>query len=856
MKLTDRLRRFVGLGPERSMPPPHILAITDGLLITERRAVAWFQLTTANTDHATEEARIADLYEVVRTAERVLAGRELHLKIVFGRISGDSYVEDLQVPDEGMSWSEHRADWIDDMSLPERHVLLGVHLRDRAVGETAEVRRQFGDALTGPGHNVSERELRHLDGHMLRLARLLQNTPWRARPAAGETIAWMVGREQHRTLSVPVPREGTIQGASLAQLTQGRVVPYSDHLTIHDGNGEILAYTAVMAMTEFPEYLTFPGDSGEWLRILGSITRVVDERDVDGAEEAADLEVPVLAEASMRWRVMARKEAQRTTEDARTSAKEQRKSAEKTSAEDAGEEIEETEDAMRQLRRQIAREGVTLAEDHPRIVVTEGNLEDLRAACDAVTQRYAEIGITCEVGYDEQRELWLESLPGDTLRVPDLGHVHDSNGLFGASWWAGSSVGDTEPNVPVVGYLTGTTDGLVRSSLTTGPKRGRASTTLFLGVSGVGKTTGMGLQLLDAAAEGAWVPFLDFKGDAGYGLTETAEYFGIPTGIVEADRRYAGAADLFRILPPDEAVLYVEKQLGLLMPPALQHAAQRHLLTAISDVAGAPNPSSADVIDRLATGGEEEQMLAAQLRAIGTKTAIGSLVVGRPESDEHVRFTTDPGLWVFQVPGLRLPKSHNPDNWDLLDRASLAAFRGFSAWVTHTMGDHALRGVSKLVGLPEVHMITSTEDGASFLDYIARLGRALNGSLVIDTQDGRSIADVTGLVEQIVTVFAFQQRTKDQQQAALELVNLDPDDAGNRQLIASINNSRSGDVRHGHCIMRDQRSDVGTVQLSPPSDAVRLMLDTSAEAAAERYAAANAGADENEPHLDRQEVSA
>src|SRR5699024_11402171 len=109
----------------------------------ERRAVAWFRLTTANTDHATEAARIGELYEVVRTAERVLAGRELHLKIVFGRITGEPYVEDLQAPAAGTARSEHRADWIDDMSLPERHVLLGVHRsEERRAGEERTYREE------------------------------------------------------------------------------------------------------------------------------------------------------------------------------------------------------------------------------------------------------------------------------------------------------------------------------------------------------------------------------------------------------------------------------------------------------------------------------------------------------------------------------------------------------------------------------------------------------------------------------------------------------------------------------------------------------------------------------------------
>lgn len=864
MKITDRIRNFIGLGPDRSLPPPHVLAIADGVLVTERRAEAWFTITTSNTDTASAAEREAELEDVMAAVERMLGDRPLHLKIVYGRISGETYAQDV-CPDPnsyGAAWTAQRAERIDELSLPERHVLLGVHLSDRAVGETADVRRRASDTITGAGQGVRRKELLHLDAQMRKLGRLLSGTPWKCRPASVETIAWMIGREQHRTITA-VPHEGTISGASIARLTQGRVVPYTDHLRIHGGDGQVLAYTAVMVMSEFPDFMTFPSDGAEWLRTLGSITRVVDLSDTDADDYDDDatgsLEVPVLAEASMRWRVLSRREAQKIAEKVRASAKEQRRSAEKGSAEEAPEEVKEAEAMMRELKRELARDGLSLCEDHPRIIVTEGTLDDLRAACDAVTAHYAGLGITCEVGYDEQRELWLESLPGDSLRVPDMGHVHDSPGLFGASWWAGASVGDSNPAVPVIGYLTGSTDGLVRNSLTAGARRGDATTTLFVGISGRGKTTGLELQLLDAAAGGAWAPFLDFKGDAARGLTETAHAFGIPTGLIVADGRYAGAADLFRVLPTEDAVLHVERQLALLVPRSMRVAAEEHLLDAVTHVAeNHPKPSAAAVIEHLLTGEGERRRLGEQLATIA-KTPLGATVVGRPPNDEAPSFTNAPGLWVVQVPGLQFPTSENPDDWQTIERVSLACYRGFTAWVMHAMSDQALRGLDKVVGLPEAHLITNLSDGTTFLNFIARLGRALGGSLAIDTQDPKSIAGIPGLVEQIVTVFAFQQRSDEQVQAAAELLGLDASDPNVTNLIRRINRRAGGGIRHGHCLMRDHDDKVATVQLDMPSPLVQSMLDTSARAAAARHArdeaeAQVAQADEQRPATAMQEV--
>lgn len=818
MKLVDRLKTMVGLGPERSMPPPRPLAIADGVLVTTRAAEAWFTIQTANWDLAAEAAQEAELSDVISAAERILAGRSCHLKVVWGQITGEDYADHV-CPDRtsyGRAWTEQRAQRIDEMGLPQRHVLLGVHLADR--GETAAADDVYGEG----SRTIRKAELRHLDAQMLTLGRLLAASPWKARPAPAETIAWMIGREQHRAVTA-VPREGTITGASVARLTQGRVVPYTDHLRVYDGAGQVIAYVAVMVMSEFPDEMRFPGD-GEWLRAISDVRRIRDiTPDLDADE---DLEVMVLPEVSVRFQMLSRRDARKAADKARTSAKEQRRSAAKTSAEETEEEVKETEEAMREIMKEISREGLTLVEDHPRLLVTEGSLEELRAACGAVSSHYGGLGITCEVGNDEQRDLFLEALPGDMVRVPDLGHTHDVTGLFGSAWWAGAQVGAESTRVPVIGCLTGSTPGLVRNSLIDGSDRGDATTTLYVGRSGRGKSSAMVLGLLDAAAAGAWVPLLDLKGDLG-GAYDCAHRYGIPTELVQADARFAGAADLFRALDPQDAILQVERQLALLAPPSLREAAEQYLMRAVTEVARRDQPSSADVIDLLAAShNPAEAQLGEHLRAIAS-TPLGLTVAGRPPAGQVPKFRTDPGLWVIQFPGLSMPEPDIPqDQWSSIERVSMACFLGFTGWVVATMRDPALRTLAKLVGLPEVHLITNLAFGRAFLAFVARLGRALGGSLAIDTQDSESISSLTALVEQITTVFGFAQISRPQQQSLASLLLLDPNDPATLDRIQRINSQPDGKIRHGHCIMRDYMDQAATVQIDMPSWEVMQMLST------------------------------
>ncbi|TDW23689.1 ATP-binding protein [Kribbella kalugense] len=816
MKIADKLLNLVGVGRERGLPPPRLVAIADGLLVTERSAEAWFLISVANTDLATEGEQDAALDAAVSAAATILGDRLSHLKVVWGRSTGQDYIDSVaghyRLGDHE-AWAQTRADRIDEMRMPERYVALGVHLSDRDPRATAQVRGSISDALGTTSWRVSARELAHLDERVRKLARQLGSTVWRAHTAPAEVISWLISREMHRG-AVAAPRRGLITGASLARLTSGRVVPYTDHLRIYDTRGQIAAYTTVLAMTDFPEELETPG-AGEWLRTLSEIKAIDDDGD----------EIDVTVEASVRFRVLTKKTARHLVDETRKSAKEQRRSAAKGTAEETADEIVETERVMREVKRDINRSGLTLVEDHPRLLVSADTREDLEAYVDAVIAHYADRGITVAAGADEQRDLWLESLPGDQLRVPDLGHVRESTAFFGSWFWGGASIGDATG--PALGYLTGSTPGLVRFDAAAGSALGDATTTLFLGRSGRGKTTAAMMGGLDSAFAGAWVPLLDLKGDAA-GVSAVAAEYGVPTAVIEITAQFSGAADLLRVLPVDDALLQAPSQLMLLLPPHLRGAAEAPVMAATRAEIQSPDPSSWGVIQRLcASESETIRTVGFALRDL-VETGLGSVVAGPPSGLSSL--TTNPGLWVVQMPGLTLPSPESaPESWSPIERVGMACLRGCLAWMVRTTGRREFRGRSKVVIVPEVHLLTKTPDGASFLDYIARVGRALGASLVLDTQDPASILKLPGLVEQITTLFAFSLRSREQVDSLLELLGR-PQTAPYQTLVRGINTAANGkSIRHGHCIMRDRWDEVATVQIDIPSQRVAALLRTTPE---------------------------
>ncbi|MFD9819069.1 ATP-binding protein [Streptomyces violascens] len=840
MSVIQRIGTFLGVGGDRSAPPPEYVALADGLIVTTSHAEAWYILDSSNTDLMDPTARDGELDQAVSALTRTLGGYDCHLRVLWSPLHAEDYLSEAETlfsAGKWQEWADLRVRRLEQIGLPARHLLLGVRLTER-TGQAGKLSGRGKEALGISSTAVSSRELARLDAVMRRLGRRLEATPWKAQPASVEMLAWTISREQHRAAPLPAATAGTISGAKLAGLTRGRIMPYPDHLRVLDADGDTAAWVAVLAMTGFPSEMEAPGN-GEWLRILSEINYVPEiDEDLPEDMDPSSLILPVSPEASVRFRVLHKKEARKRVDDQRRVAKEQRKSAAKQSAEDPGLDIEETEGTMAELKRDLSREDVTLVEDHPRIVVTSTeSLDDLRAQIDAVTTYYGGIGIEVIVGEEEQRELWLESQPGDQLRVPDLGHTRDVTALAGSWWWGGAKVGDDDG--PIVGYLTGSTQGAFRNDVTAGSDRGDATSTVFVGRSGRGKSTGMMLSLLDAGFRGSFALLLDFKGDMG-GLITAADYYGLNAHLIETGPRFAGAADLFTLLDREGteiAQVEVPAQLTMVCPPHLRAAGAETPITRATNaviaraVERGERPATWQVVDYLR---EQDDKLA---RETGealfeiSKNALGAPFMGRPTGEPGTEpLTPAPGIWVVQMPGLKLPTAETPEpEWTPIQRQSVALMHSMLAYGVTTAGRRDLRGLRKIIAVPEVHVLTATRQGQGFLGYIARVGRALHTSLLLDTQDCESFNRLTGVVEQLTTVFGFQLTSKEQQDALGELLGL-PKGEHTRALIQRVGLLPDGELRHGHCITRDRRFAAATVQFDLPSQELADMLDTSPKA--------------------------
>ena len=812
----DNIKRIVGLNPAQGRPAPHYRVLADGIIVTDDRASVWMELAASPTQTASPTQLDAELRHVVAQAQKTLADHTCHLKIVWGRITSDEYQSDAKrfTMEDAREWARLRAESIDSWELPERHVLLGVEVEDRTTSAVVRTINNAADFVRGDRYSIPERELAWLDQQMRSIVGRVHGAPWRARPAPVEVLAWLIGRESFRT-NGSIPTEGTIQGAPLARLARGRIVPFRDHLRFYDATGNEVAYSAALVVSQFPEAVDTNG-TGQWLLSLSSITRPAEGGDIQ-----------VLPEASIRFEFLSQAHALTLVNKSRKRAKAQRREAAESAAEETSEETQVAEEEMRQLGLEIGRGRTRLVQCWPILAITEPSLEDLYASIDAVVEAYAEKGITLDIAADEQDTAWLSTLAADEVRIKDMQHTMDAEAFFGSWFWGGSVVGDEEG--PVIGYTTGATRGLVHCHPTEAPLRGDTTTVAILGRSGRGKTTAVQLMALDAAAEGAWVPVLDLKGDlnneAG-GLVGAAGAVGIPARRIDMTRRHAGVCDLLANMDPEDAQAHAHAQLMLLISDHLRMAAHPVLMEHIAGLLadGGPRSAHALILRLEATEDDTARRIARELRAFEAD-AVGRMIVGERSEDT---LDASPGITLIQFPKLDLPPAGTPaGEWSAAQRVSAALVRGALSWIMSVARTQEHRHLRKLVAVPEAHLLTATAEGAAFLDQTARLGRALGTTLVIDSQDPTSFAERDGIMEQIATVMAFSQSTVKQQDAMARVLGMEPSDQ-TRAMIETVSiDPDGGGVWHGHCLMRDHRGRVATVQVAIPGNLVRAALDTT-----------------------------
>ena len=423
--------------------------------------------------------------------------------------------------------------------------------------------------------------------------------------------------------------------------------------------------------------------------------------------------------------------------------------------------------------------------------------------------------------------MWKELLPGDRVRVPEFGHDQPLRTLAGSWFHGGSPFGD--PDGPYMGANLGSSADPVQLHIAsrTDTDRTMPTTLVFTGRSGGGKSTAVCLTLLGLLAEGAWALLVDNKGDLA-GIVDTARrVLGVTVQEIDVlDPACAGTMDPMRFAPTaDEArTLTLDVLLGALSADDRRRS-ETVLEAAIDQVLTHPQQqwSSPAVIAALQDlPADDPDAVVAHAVAVTLRVRAKTPQLRAVLGDLHAKarpLMTGRGLIYLRLDGLDLPR-HTPDpaQWSVAQRCSMATMR--IAFSYAMLQSRRARAMVKVVALTELHLLTAYPEGRAFVDWLARVGRALKTYLLLDSQSARDLADMIALLEQILMAFCFQATGATEQDA--QAVLLGRPDPGPRLRAAMA------DLHVGQCVARDRHRRLTVMEFDRLTQRIADTLSTDA----------------------------
>jgi hypothetical protein len=796
---------------------PRIVA--DGVEVTDDAVWTWAQIPAGST-YLLEEDDLARATWDTATALGTLLppGAEYHLKILWSRHTAEDYVSSWDTVASVMA--PGAADYIDlgarritrnsdEGYFRRRIVLLGLKWADDE--EDSTVRRAGRLARRGlrtptATHAEAHQRLDAARPAIERWFNQMSRSALAGRRAPAGVIAWAYARELRR-VAITVPDDPTLSGPVLVDLMHGLIDPTESatYLVVTDTKTGTRRYVSVLvpAVNGFPpSELEIPG--GEWLEILTELPGV--EASVRGINHGQSGSIALIDAGRKITRSQAREAG---THGAQVPL-----------------EILDADDTLNLRRQEVQRRLDVLTTNHARWILDAATPADLDDAVARVQERYTGV-IRLELVPHVQDLLWRELLPGDRVRVPEFAQHQPLRTLAGSWFHGGSGVGDATG--PYIGANLGSTPGPVQAHIVSRAEadRSRPTTITFTGRSGSGKSTAVMLATLGALAEGAWALLVDPKGDLG-GVIEVADrLLGVPVQVVDVlDEQASGSMDPMRFCPTADLArsLMLDALLGALNADDRRRG-ETLLEHAIDTVLRWPHDawSAQRVISELQstptdrpdseTARELGETLALRARQAHLRAVLG------PLAETTQPLMTGRGLVYLGLAGLDLPR-HNPDpeRWTVAERCSITTFRVALHYALQQ--SRTVRQLKKLVALTELHLITGYPEGKAFVEWLARTGRALQTWLLLDTQAAVDLAGLTGLIEQVVTSFAFQASGAAEQDAQAVLLRRPEPGPRLRQMQAGLGT--------GDAIMADRTGRIAPIHWDLMTAWIRDALSTDA----------------------------
>jgi hypothetical protein len=812
-------------------------AIAPGITVHGDRVWAWVTIPTRSTDE--ENTDVIHRLTVEGSSElRRLIPDEFQFKIQWSRYGGEEYrAEEIErlggehrVTPGQRAYIELGAARIEENAYPRRQVLLGIPIE---VSKGSQLPAALRKTTRGAAGEAGEIE----DAHVLLNRALGTARAWHARmaqtsfgayPSRVKELAWALRRDLRRTVGW-LPDGPLAPAGSVARLAGGaHATPHPRHMVVRTDAGDSLVRCVVPTVDGFPSTdLELPG--GEWLREL----TLADDLDTDGAP-------PVPVEVSIRGRNLPAAEAAKKLTEALSLTKEQGREAAQGTAEEPPEEILEARAVLSERLKEVRQGNIGMVADSVTWIVEAPDELRLDRLTQSLIDRYARHGINLWAPENTQHVLWKETVLGDHRRYLDTEQTRPWTTLVGGWFHGGSEVGDGTG--PLLGGVIGSTPAPFRTRLTDAQLKNEPVTTVFAGRSRAGKSTALMLALAgEIILSRAHGILTDHKGDL-YGIVPMLRAFGVDVTEVSTAEAASGSMDFFRyVTDPAEAASRVTDYLALMLGLGDHEGDRRirsYLRRAAQGVAARPDPalrSTHQVILALAeatvtvdTEDGPKTVPDSAAREIGADLVdlaadpLARPIAGAPDPELRP-LPTRSGLVYMRLNETRMPSREKPrSSWSDGERLSVGLLQASYAYAVYMAS--RVKGIPKIVGLTELHLITGYDFGRELIGWLARMGAALDTNLLLDTQAVAELAAIEGLLDQVSATYCFKVATDSEADAQASLLDLTPE---------PIIRARQKGWYPGQCEARDRQGRIAPVAWDYLCAEIRAWLNTTPDRAEE-----------------------
>ncbi|ACY96685.1 MULTISPECIES: ATP-binding protein [Thermomonospora] len=792
----------------------------DRILLTDQAAWAYFRLPTVSYEFTTAEEREALATNItIALAGIRMQDAEVHLRIAHRLYPAAEWARSLdRTSDGGPGWREYLEEMYAHVWSQEfwtKEVYLGVRLGPRGMGaqlsggvlsQLLGFYKRSEQVLGIEDDAIDAKEIARWTEQAERIGRALGSSALYARHATSTEVAWLFQHAVSGSLQDPppsaVPRRtwgaGEIEALVEGAIHNGRSYLRMEQPGTNGAGGAVnSSYVAYLSFARFPDLMPFP-DGEPWMHYADAL--------------------PFPVEISSRMKLISPAKASKDVSRKLAHARDMDQHIREAGAE-APLALAEQIDAARMLEHGITKERLPFVYGWHRLIVTAPTEELLAQRVDAVVEHYRDIGIDVVNSTGDQFSLFLESLPGDRIRVGAYAQRQPLRTIAGGMPTATVDLGDRRDENgggwigPYIGQTLGRARSIVHFDPLVAAARNRPTAVAITGEPGGGKTTLALLLIYQMALRGVTIAAIDPKGDA-ESLVELLRARGRKARVLPLGSAAPGLLDPFSFDDDLAAKKTMATETLRLLLPRMSEERESAMIQAVGAVANGERPSLGKVVEYLENADDPaSKNLGAVLRSM-SEMRLARLCFD-PSGGERI----DTAGWttVFTLGGLTLPDvAISRDDYSYEQRLSVALMYLVSQFARRLM--HGLdRRLPKAIFLDEAWAITSTPEGAKLVPEVSRMGRSRNTALILVSQNAGDLLNeqVTNCLS---SVFSFRSSERQEVGNVMSLLGVEPSEE-HKAVLRNLGN--------GECIFRDLDGRAGRIGVDLVSEELLAWLDTN-----------------------------